>query len=151
MEDQSSYKLSFVKVGARFIVMKINSLTVIRRSVGGFVLAVVLHIFWTTPDPINKCMFYAPNIDWNFARAITSHSVTSRHGHERFVISMNDESSSSNYFHHDNATARSGCLHPQIKFDSVMTVRTEPISGSIQVSFVVIQNFLCVIDSYQIE
>ncbi len=41
MMDQPSYKLCLVKVGARFIVLKINSLTVIRRSVGGFVLAVV--------------------------------------------------------------------------------------------------------------
>ena len=41
MKDQPSYKLCFVKVGARFIVLKINLLTVISHSVGGFVLAFV--------------------------------------------------------------------------------------------------------------
>ena len=32
-----------------------------------------------------------------------------------------------------------------------MTVRAKPISGSIHVSFVVIQNFMCVLDCQKIE
>ena len=52
-------------------------------------------IFWVVPD---QCIFYAPDIDWNFARAITSHNVTSRHGHEQFVTLMADDSPSSKVF-----------------------------------------------------